>query len=220
MRYCVNCGRETQVGFKYCPHCGQLLLIDNLDTSLLKLTEKPVFMKKGTSGTKGTEGEYVLFGDWPQTIKEKCVDINISVTYFFNGHVCYKGSDGAFYIKLNCTPHEFWDDKDICPSSFSNGQELTDGEDYYFKIEPIKWRILSHNYNDGILLLAENVLANAEDFYCYLDDNRVINNKTINPNNYEYSNIRAYLNGFNNKKYKGEDFSNIGFFNNAFTSKA
>ena len=217
--YCFTCCNELPEGANFCPKCGTPVA-QNIENGI-KLTDTPVFIKKGTSGSIGTEGEYVLFGDWPQTIKDKNVSIDESKFYNFNGQICFKGSDEAFYVKQNCCPHDFWDEDEICPSTFSNGEELIDGNDYYFKIEPIKWRVLSKNYQSGIFLLAENVLINASSYFLGdSNDNRVINNKTVSANNYEFSNIRAYLNGLNGKSYEAGNYSNTGFLNSAFSFTA
>ncbi len=66
----------------------------------------------------------------------------------------------------------------------------------YFKVEPIKWKILTHDYNrtGKALLLAERVLTANIPYYNYIKHtNTRLHN--IYPNNYEYSQIRAWLNG-------------------------
>nr|MBO4518056.1 hypothetical protein [Clostridia bacterium] len=65
------------------------------------------------------------------------------------------------------------------------------GNVYWFKFEPIKWRILSEKNNTAIIL-AELVLDNQD--YNYSGSTRTINNQTVQANNYEYSSIRAWLN--------------------------
>lgn len=102
--------------------------------------------------------------------------------------------------------------------SYSDGTIIEKDTEYYFKLEPIKWRVLTDNYQGGKLLVAENVLINS----CFNSENlnRTINDKTIRLYDYKYSTIRAYLNGLNGSEYKVEDFSDKGFIHKAFTKKA
>ena len=65
------------------------------------------------------------------------------------------------------------------------------GSVYWFKYCPIQWRILEEN-KDEIVLISEYILDYME-FY-HTKEDRVINNKTIYANNWEYSNIRKWLN--------------------------
>lgn len=67
--------------------------------SEFKLTTKPQILPKGTDGSFGTKGTYVLFGDWPQTIKPENVKIKTSKTKEINGWKCYKGNVGFYYVK-------------------------------------------------------------------------------------------------------------------------
>ena len=62
---------------------------------------------------------------------------------------------------------------------------------YWFKYEPIKWRILSQA-NGKATILAELILDSQD--YNYTSNSRTINNKTVYANNYAYSRIRAWLN--------------------------
>ena len=171
----------------------------------------------GTDGSVGTSGTYVLFGDWPQTIMAANVTVDESQVAYVGAFTYYKGSDGAWYVKI-------LEDK---ASGYEgpNGFRYSDGsrvqyyykKSYrYFKVEPIKWRILTNNYNGTgkKLLLAESALTS--EMFCEtfgdhshfenMDGNhysftldvtiRQLENGTyIHHNNYEHSRIRAFLNG-------------------------
>ena len=56
-------------------------------------------------------------------------------------------------------------------------------------------------------------------FYINKED-RSLPGKIIHANNYEYSHIRAYLNGLDGSAYYVKDFTNKGFINKAFSKKA
>ena len=165
----------------------------------------------GMDGSAGTTGNYVLFGDWPQS--EKAADVTIDETKIaIQGmYTYYKGSDNAWYYMFG-----------------------ESGSEKYYKVEPIKWRELTTNYDHDKnssteqgkkLLLAENILVDCS-FYDYRDINRGLNSKSIFPNNYEHSRVRAFLNGLSYQKKISSNaiqtlddtFKNSGFLQTAFTN--
>lgn len=187
----------------------------NLDT-LGNLTVLP----QGTNGTYGTSGKYVTFGIWPQTIAPS----RLSIRETPQG---YKWDEYGYYcIKLDKA--KSLGDEYNTIFRFTNLEPVVTGKSYYFRIEPIKWRVLTENYvdaagNSKALLVAESVIIN-KPFYG-TEANRTISEKTIYPNNYKYSNIRAYLNGIKNaaiedglpeNKYN-IDWTGKGFLQKAFT---
>ena len=117
----------------------------------------------------GREGNYIYFGKYPQSLKKD----NVIVSSNKNSNGYYTGSDGEEYAKVVATPFMSTHNK------FSNGSKIEDNAVYYFKVEPIKWRILSQQ-NGTALLLCESIIANGQ-----YDDNS---------NNYKESTIRQWLN--------------------------
>ena len=95
------------------------------------------------------EGEMILFGEYPQTIKSDSVEI-LSATPDARGY--YLGSDNAYYVKVVADP--FGNGYE-----FSSGKKIKDGNAYYFKVEPIKWRIISKTETEAVVL-CESVLIN------------------------------------------------------------
>ena len=179
----------------------------------------------GTDGTAGPEGNYVLFGDWPQTVKASSVTVDESQSVTMGANTYYKGSDGAWYAK--CTEKAY---------AYGRGYKYSDGTDVakasanstkYFKVEPIKWRVLTDNYSGKKLLLAESILIDCA-YYDYYSVNRSIGGNTAYPNNYKESRVRAYLNGLSyTKKESGSadqvtdsTFAGKGFLQTAFTASA
>ena len=152
--------------------------------------------------------KYINLGRYPQTVvtDETIIEAlsNIS-TINELGYIEYNGNE---YKKVVAKPL-------FSDYTFSNGNTIVEGNIYYFIVEPIKWRVLEEN--DGIYkLLCEMIVDNTEFYYVY-EENRTINGQTIYPNNYEYSNIRAWLNGYNGSSYNVEDYTNKGFLDIAFT---
>lgn len=165
------------------------------------------YLPDGMKGTVGTSGKYALFGDWPQSKKASGVTIYTSESMENGMFTYYKGSDGCWYVQNGNSYRDIW------------------GE--YFKVEPLKWRVLTDNYNGTgkKLLLAEDALINCE----YYDDHRVgaenyigeriIDGVTIYPNNYCYSKVRAFLNGlvYNRIGITNDELLDKGFLQTAFT---
>lgn len=114
------------------------------------------------------DGDYIYFGEYPQTLKESSVAV--SETTDSRGY--YLGSDGAYYAKVTATPYQG-------NYTFSTGESVNEGNVYYFKVEPIRWRIISEE--DGVaFILCDSILA-ARRF-----DN--------DSQNYAESEIRTWLN--------------------------
>ncbi len=80
-----------------------------------------------------------------------------------------------------------------------DGNEYKEYNDNYYLVEPIKWKILETNNNS--YKLVSDLILDKQEFYSSFSS-RTINGNTIYPNNYEYSNIRAWLNN---------DFINTAF---------
>ena len=119
------------------------------------------------------DGDYIYFGEYPQTIKAD--DVTITATQDSRGY--YLGSDGNYYAAVTATPYK-------SGYTFSNNAMVVSGTVYYFKVEPIRWRILSTD-GETALILCDSIIANiAYDAY---------NNGNYS-NNYKNSDIRAWLN--------------------------
>ena len=133
-----------------------------------------------------------------------------------------KGSDGQWYVKQ-------------IENAYESGYKYSDGTDVaqgsansysykWFKVEPIKWRVLTTNYGGKKLLLAENILTNSA-YYVYAAIDRTIGGNTIYSNNYEHSRIRAFLNGLSFQQKTGtksaqtscDEYLENGFLQRAFT---
>ena len=156
--------------------------------------ETPVKLPSGTTGTAGTNWTYVYFGVYPKTIKPAGVTIDESNSIKMGIFTLYLGSDKDYYVKCKENAHA----EDY---TYSDGTLVaqSDADSYkYFRVEPIKWRVLTTNYNSRgkALLLAESIV----DIYCYSIPSEE------KPNNYENSKVRTFLNS--------------EFLDSAFTSSA
>ena len=145
-------------------------------------------------------------GTFPQSKKAADVTIKENINKTECGITYYLGSDDVWYVLFN-------------------------GD--YYKVEPIKWRILDENYqNKGHKLVVADKILNSMPFLdCghrqYSNEN---GNVELDDNDYLLSSIRAYLNGDN---YLGEiteetieadswmitKYKDLGFLNIAFTDE-
>lgn len=182
---------------------------------------KVEYLPEGTDGTAGTSGTYCYFGDWPQTIKAENVSINEKMSKSIGSFTYYMGSDGNWYAKCK----EIGRYEAMVPDAFYSDGTSVDrdsGNNYkYFKVEPIKWRILTDNYNGNKLLFAESVLMANVSYYIQANGERTINDATVYANNYEHSMVRAYLNGLSYEKTdfeSGDQETDSGFLNKGFFS--
>lgn len=177
--------------------------------------------------------DIVTFGSWPQTIKQSgvTVDESESSKITVGEFDYYPGSDGGWYVKKR------EDGNKSDGNKYSDGSSVMDWEanSYrWFKVEPIKWRVLTYNYDHdkkestaGVkLLLAESVLTTGDVYDGWNTGARGKDNgKDIVASNYKYSRIRAYLNGGSYKKQKMNSndsttvsFSGKGFLQTAFNN--
>ena len=154
-----------------------------------------LYKRVNASGAEDPNGNYILFGYYPTSVKANSITVGTSTDD--NGY--YTGSDKNKYAKLSAKPNG--------ESTFSNGTSVEKNKEYFFKVERIKWRILKIENNKAIIF-AENII-DAHDFHSQTTT-RTINSKTIYPNNYRYSDIRAWLNGtFLNKAFSLDEQSII-----------
>ena len=149
---------------------------------------------------------YIEFGLWPQSLKAESVKITEEQKKI-NGFSAFKGSDNNFYIKVE-SAESYSSERN--KYKFQDGTEIENGKEYFFRLEPIKWRILSGNGTEKALLFSEKIITGGIKFYKlkdseryyisgtgYLYKPREINGNKIQPNNYEFSEVRAFLNGLN-----------------------
>lgn len=173
-----------------------------------------------TDGTAGPSGEYVLFGDWPSDAKKGSVKILPQHIVTMGNYTYYLGDDGNYYARVMEKVQA-----SVTDEMSAVRQSVTAR---YFRVNPIKWRILTRNYNKSghALLLSEHILTAGIPYYVSIF-NRLLGEDIIYANNYKYSNIRAYLNGYHDEfsRKKGRpsrfsDWSGRGFLQTAFTAEA
>lgn len=127
-----------------------------------------------------SRGQYIEFGEYPQTLVIDQAEIaEISDKMSIDGY--YHGiSNGKRYAKVSITT----------PIVLGDKQYLIG--DYYFRVEPIRWNVISKN---GKIALIESDLVLDTYFYNITTSQEIINGKTVYANNWEHSDLRSFLNG-------------------------
>lgn len=123
-------------------------------------------------------GGTVVMGEFPQTLKAN--DVTVASEADENGY--YLGSDGERYARLTATPNE----------RNESAKDYVSGDDYYFKVEPIRWKIAKVEDNAYCLVTESTICA------------RIFDQRT---NDYTESDIRKWLNGeFLEKSFTDQQF--------------
>ena len=145
-------------------------------------------------------GKYVYYGLYPQTNVNDAMlvqKLNTLAPTDYNGYVCH---NHEYYIKKTADLAYNGHGEMVMVHDFNNGNEIVDGSNYWFKVEPIMWRILSNNLGEKLLLsdtVIERIVFNHHDY-----KTEVINGITVYGNYYSNSNARRWLN---------DDFIDIAF---------
>ena len=147
----------------------------------------------------GYKGEKKTFGTYPQSLADVTgVTLTATGKVYDGKNAEYSGDDGNKYVKVG---------------------------DSYYKVEPITWRVIAYNSDGSKELLADMIYVTTP-YYGTKEGTRSLDDQTIYPNNYKYSNIRAYLNSTKNQ-FEADggtpteydvDWLNAGFLTAAFTS--
>lgn len=163
-------------------------IMPNNDYSLVahfftKAEEEKEARKYGTRPMLSSDGKRITYGLYPQkNVNDSNLISNLNklTKAEANGWYLY---NNEYYAKLSAYPY-------TSSYTFDNGTTVKSGVTYWFKCEPITWNILSNN--NGEYYILSSVLLDA---HCYYHTRiGTIGGKTIYPNNYEYSDIRSWLN--------------------------
>jgi len=164
----------------HCDACGEVLvkqeIVDALGHSYVNGKCDVCGVTEGEVGSIEIVDGYIYFGEYPQTIKAD----SVIITSITNEKGYFLGSDGAWYAGVTAILFD-------SSYKFSNNTSVIGGTTYYFKVEPIKWQVLS---TDGVTakVVCASIIANHR-----YDDSS---------NNYAQSEIRAWLNNeFYNQAY-------------------
>jgi uncharacterized repeat protein (TIGR02543 family) len=155
-------------------------------------------------------GSSFTLGKYPQTVVEDS-DLITELTWMASdidsdGYLEYRNAE---YKESTGAPHN----SDY--KSVSGNVTFVKGTTYYFKVEPIQWRVLSGKGTKTGLVMSEKILADSA--YYTSTSNRTVSGSTVYANNYQYSTLRAMLNGYDGSAYSVGNFAGKGFLDVAFT---
>lgn len=168
-----------------CDKCGEGFM-DGTDVSPTIET----YLRCDKEGNADPNGEYILFGEYPQTIKAN--DVTITSTQDARGY--YLGSDGFFYAAVKAEPF-------LDGYTFTTGARIKKSAVYYFKVEPIRWRIYLEDEERASILCDSIIDSKAYQSSYKFDSETGAYYATVSDapaeiyqNNYAYSEVRAWLN--------------------------
>ena len=219
-----------------CSICGKNL---NKTTIIPRLfCETPIDCNTKSAATK--QSEKIYFGDFPRTVVRQNEDGNIlygkdnstiitideseSNAIKKGNYTYYIGSDGEYYVKVQ--------EQAYSSPTYSDGtsvNHIKDNKTRWFRIEPIMWKIITTEYDIDFsnsdnsdlacLLLAEEVITAGVSYFESSQNHP--NGKRAN--NYEHSQMRAYLNGISYNSFDSVNtniWTNKGFMQTAFSQTA
>lgn len=142
-----------------------------------------------------TVNQTLTYGLYPQTRvsnEATLASLNALTTTESNGWYLLNGD---YYAKTTAWPY-------LSTYVFNDGTKIVKGTEYWFKCEPITWKILSST-DDGEYFLVSNALLDLHRYNKRWDG---ADSDGYYANNYERSEIRSWLNGdFYNEAFSLDD---------------
>lgn len=161
----------------------------NVNNVTCDMTYVARFIEKGeevrpTGEAIKINDEYIEYGLYPQSyVKDSNItSVLENLPTDINNWILY---NGEYYCKKTA---QVYNNESY---TFNDGTSIVNGKEYYFKCEPIRWKILNANNSEYKLL--SNTLLDSHVFHDNYDE-RTIDGNIIYSNNYQYSSIRSYLN--------------------------
>ncbi len=192
------------------------------DSSNQEPVSQPLYKRVDKYGYESVTGEYILFGNYPQSeVQEESLKNALteqagklptatdsrawtSYKYYIEGtnnadFMWYQDVEyiGKSYRGVYFTAYRPSDTKQT--SEQGNSEQDDNGyatlDVYWFAYEPLFWRILDKKLENEKMyatVVCEKIVDSRE--YHYTSTEETIDGKTKYPNNYEYSSIRKWLN--------------------------
>ena len=183
------------------------------------------FTDETTYTMSGTTKGFVNMGKYPQSYVGNTMNKELKTWYNSltqtekdnptETYTAYKGYSGStLNTPVVYNAYEYIDGNTYCrvpeadlynsgAKTFNDGTTIVNGETYWFKVEPIQWRVLTENYTDTenttpvSYLLSEYVLSG----------NTTFNPSTSNTNHTHYSAETNALRPFLNKVFYADAFT-------------
>ncbi len=140
--------------------------------------------------------KYVNYGSYPQSHVGNAAtiaELNKLTTTNDRGYYEYKGNE---YAKITAQPNQTGTYKNKYDNTlyyiYDDGSRVRSNATEWFKVEPIKWRVLAQN--DGTVKVVSTLIIDASCYYINTYYRKDDDGNDIAPNNYKYSTIREFLN--------------------------
>ncbi len=143
--------------------------------------EEEEIAKYAKEPSVSSDGKTIAYGLYPQkNVNDSSLvsALNALTIPEPNGWYLYEGD---YYAKVSATPY-------YTSYKFDNGTTIVNGNTYWFKCEPIGWNVLSSNSCEYYIV--SSVLLDAHRY----NESYGQTNGSPYANNYQYSEIRAWLN--------------------------
>lgn len=160
--------------------------LENINTPTIYTAQYKVTDEYASTPKLSEDGKSVTYGLYPQTnINDSSLvaSLNAITLPEANGWYLY---ENEYYAKLCASTYDH-----ETGFTFDNGTTIVEGTTYWFKCEPIKWDVIS-NAEEGCYIVSDKLL----DYLPFHPSRgaRDVMGNTVYANNYEHSDIRAWLN--------------------------
>ena len=192
---------------------------------LAGMPASPLAAHAADKTTMTRQGDVVWFGYYPQT---KATDAELALMSATPDENGYYRSGASRFVKVTAAdPKEHSETADTTYLPFDDGTQPVAGATYYFKVEPIEWKVMvddadsnavklvSKKYIDTHVWLSQ--YAQGDSWYEYNNTLDGVPEHTP-ANGWRYSEMRAFLNGsFYNPAFSEEERASIYLFANKNT---
>lgn len=189
---------------------GTVIAFDDKEVSFASSASNAPALLPSTEALTYAFPGYIEFGSYPQTVAEKKAVKEMSQTTDQTGYY-YSTYDKEHYAKV--TIANVYGNK----YDFINEKTITNRNTYYFKVEPIKWKVFGQLDVTGsslvriymvsdLILDSSSYLADAE--YYENPGDMIYYNRNVNARatDWLYSSLRKWLNGdFYRSAFSAED---------------
>ena len=152
-----------------------------------------------------TSGQ-IRYGMYPQSVVSSSATISALNSLSSSNEINWYFYNDEYYVKQYADPYG---------SYYFDNDSYIYNDYYWFKCEPLYWDILDMDGSQYYLL--SSVVIDCLPYYTSRSS-RYVGGKTIYANNYQYSTVRAWLNGYDGSSYGVSDYSPSyrNFFARAF----
>lgn len=200
----------------------EIVISDSLSDLTLYAKWTEIYTRVDESGSESQSGKYVLFGSYPQSAVDESLSAALSLAAFggdesklpsatsangWTDYGYYQGGEvssymwyldyeylGESYRAVYFTAYR--PERTRLSSSVDNSRQDDNGYSvntvYWFKYEPIRWRIVTED--DGYYLLLAELVLDAQNYSNSTSDTSENGTVTTYANNYAESAVRSFLN--------------------------